>query len=213
MTERSGNQKRQPCTAIRRDGEPCRAWAIPGTEPPRCAAHRRPPAPDVDAAIVPGKNTFAADSPRRCSATTAAGRPCLGWAVRGSDPPLCPAHGGGRRGPGAPPGNDNAWVHGFYAATTRALDTIDEIIADLAEKQILLSDFITEALSDPDGRVTADGLMRVFALHGQNASRLGRLLRDRRALSGDAADGISAAIAQALEELQTELGAQLVGDE
>jgi hypothetical protein len=213
MTGRSDNQNPRRCTAIKRNGEPCRGWAVPGTDPPRCAPHRAHPRPDIDTAIVPEKNIFDADSPRRCSAITAAGRPCLGWAVRGSDPPLCPAHGGGRRGPGAPLGNDNAWIHGFYAATTRALDTIDEIIADLAEKQILLSDFITETLSDPDGRVTADGLMRVFALHGQNASRLGRLLRDRRALSGDAADGISAAIAQALEELQTELGTQLVGDE
>ncbi len=35
-------------------------------------------------------------------------------------------------------------------------------------------------------------------------SRLGRLLRDRRALSGDAADGISDAIAKALDELGSE---------
>ena len=51
--------------------------------------------------------------------------------------------------------------------------------------------------------------MQLFALHGLNASRLGRLLRDQRALSGEAADGIAGAIAQALDELSSELGAEL----
>jgi hypothetical protein len=30
--------------------------------------------------------------PRRCSQTTRAGSPCQQWAVRGTDPPRCPAH-------------------------------------------------------------------------------------------------------------------------
>jgi len=39
---------------------------------------------------------------------------CRAWAVRGSDPPLCSAYAG--RGVGAPPGNQNARTHGFYAS-------------------------------------------------------------------------------------------------
>jgi hypothetical protein len=27
------------CTALKRDGTPCRRWATPGTDPPRCALH------------------------------------------------------------------------------------------------------------------------------------------------------------------------------
>jgi hypothetical protein len=137
----------------------------------------------------------------------------MAWAVRGTDPPRCSPHGGGQRPVGAPPGNTNAWVHGMYAARKVALETIDEIITDLAEKQAAISEYIMDNLTDPESRVTADRLIKIIELHGRNASRLGRLLRDRRALSGDAADGISAAIAQALEELQTELGTQLVRDE
>ena len=57
--------------------------------------------------------------------------------------------------------------------------------------------------------LTVDGLVNLLRIHGQNASRLGRLLRDKRALSGEAADGISAAISQALDELSTELGIDL----
>ncbi len=52
-------------------------------------------------------------------------------------------------------------------------------------------------------------MARLLALHGQNASRIGRLLRDKRALSGASADGILGAIGQALDELSTELGVPL----
>jgi hypothetical protein len=31
---------KQRCTAITRAGHPCGAWSVPGTDPPRCAAHR-----------------------------------------------------------------------------------------------------------------------------------------------------------------------------
>jgi len=148
-----------------------------------------------------------------CTAVTTDGTPCKAWAVRGSVPPRCGAHGGAQGEWGAPIGNRNAWVHGMYAAESRTLETIDEVITDLAEKQTMLSEYISSTLGDADSGVTADRLIRIIELHGRNASRLGRLLRDRRALSGAASDGISAAIAQALEELQTELGTQLVGDD
>ncbi len=51
-----------------------------------------------------------------------------------------------------------------------------------------------------------DEVIRLFELYTQASSRLSRLLRDRRALSGEAADGIAGAIAQAMDELGTELG-------
>lgn len=67
------------CTALRKDGSPCRSWAVPGTEPPRCSVH--------------GGARSLADAPdRRCTATCADGSPCGGWAVPGSDPPRCGAH-------------------------------------------------------------------------------------------------------------------------
>jgi hypothetical protein len=34
------------CTATTRTGRPCRAWAVKGTDPPRCASHRRSPSGD-----------------------------------------------------------------------------------------------------------------------------------------------------------------------
>jgi len=126
-------------------------------------------------------------------------------------PPRCAAHGGSHKRPGAPAGNTNALKHGFYAHPHQPLTDIADIINDLAAKQAALSAHIDDALSDADDEAPphiAD-LVKLFSLHGQNAARLGRLLRDQRALSGDAADGISGAIAQALDELSTELGTAL----
>jgi hypothetical protein len=82
--------------------------------------------------------------------------------------------------------------------------TIADILADLIDKQARLTELIDAA--DPDDVRT---LVRLFSLHAQNASRMGRLLRDQRALSGQAADGIAGAIAQALDELSSELGLPL----
>ena len=109
---------------------------------------------------------------------------------------------------GAPKKNRNAEKHGLYATPDAAPPTtINGVIDDLAEKQHRLSQLIQVALTTDD--TDLDTISHLFALHGQNASRLGRLLRDKRALSGEAADGIAGAIAQALDELGTELGADL----
>jgi hypothetical protein len=148
---------------------------------------------------------------RRCEATRADGAACRAWAVRGSDPPRCAAHGGTTARIGAPPGSQNALKHGFYVRRAREAQpeevagegwSIERIILDLSTKQARLSQYI-EARAE---ELSAEDLARFLMIHGQNASRLGRLLRDRRALSGEAADGISAAIAQALDELNSELG-------
>lgn len=143
---------------------------------------------------------------RRCTATTAAGNPCRNWAVPGTNPPRCGSHGGTERRQGAPIGNTNARTHGFYLpSSTHPPYTIDEIIADLSSKQRLLSQHIDQLTDDAD----LPALVTLFRLHAQTASRLSRLLRDQRALSGLASDGISGAIAQALDELSTELATSL----
>ena len=72
---------------------------------------------------------------QRCSAKRRDGQPCNAWAVKGSDPPLCAAHGGTDAQIGAPPGNQNALTHGFYAAPDNPPATVEEVIPDLALKQ------------------------------------------------------------------------------
>ncbi len=142
----------------------------------------------------------------RCTAQTAKKTPCKAWAVRSSDPPRCAAHGGGKQ-IGAPAGNKNAEKHGFYAAPDKPLATIEDVIADLFAKQATISAYIDANISD----IGVEALTGLLTLHAQTSSRLGKLLRDKHALSGDAADGISGALAQALAELGTELGGDFVG--
>lgn len=86
------------------------------------------------------------------------------------------------------------------------IESIEDVIADLQKRIAQLSEKIDDLMED---EAPVDILVKVFALHGQNASRLGRLLRDQRALSGKAADTIAAAISQALDEIRTEIGADV----
>jgi hypothetical protein len=104
---------------------------------------------------------------------------------------------------GAQPGNRNAQTHGGYVAPEAPAITIEDAIAQLVECQQRITRALDEDALDPQTTLHAFGIM------SSNTSRLGRLLRDQRALSGAAADGISGAIAQALDELSTELGIPL----
>ena len=81
------------------------------------------------------------------------------------------------------------------------------IVLDLLAKQNRLSRYIDSHLGDE--KMALPDLARLLAIHSQNASRLGRLLRDKRALSDRAADAMTAAIDQALDELSAEWGIEL----
>jgi len=158
------------------------------------------------------KTTVHKTPPRRCGALTRQGLPCRAWAMRGSNPPRCRAHQPPAPGPSqALTASEGRPMDAPVSATPAVgrqspAPTIDEVIADLAAKQVQLSAFIDACVAE--GRDLL-ALVRLFALHGQNASRLGRLLRDQRALSGEAADGVRGAIAQALDELGEALETEL----
>jgi hypothetical protein len=158
----------------------------------------------------------------RCTHTTQAGAPCRAWAIRDSDPPACASHAGRARG-GAPPGNQNPRTHGFYAP---ALDpqeladlvmysddmTLDDEIGcarvALRRLLVLLDASDVRNYEDPDDAepMTHADYARLMGLALQATRTIARLLRDKRALSGDAADGIAGAIGQALDELASEWG-------
>lgn len=144
-----------------------------------------------------------------CTATTRTGKPCRAWAVADTEPPICAAHGGTGKRPGAPTKNQNALKHGQFASTPDTPLTITAIITDLQTKQATISAFIQKQMGAETDKTDIEDLVRLLQLHGQNASRLGRLLRDQRALSGEAADGIAGAIGAALDELSTQWGIDL----
>jgi len=158
---------------------------------------------------------------RKCSFHHQDGRACRAWALRGSDPPRCVAHQGDVREPqpsgrasveasndgGPRVGNKNRQTHGFHVQPVRDLRDIDDVVEDALFKQTQLSAFIEEKVAE--GEMAVKEMARLLALHGQNAARIGRLLRDQRALSGKSVDGLLEAIGAALDELSTELGIDL----
>jgi hypothetical protein len=109
--------------------------------------------------------------------------------------------GGGGCAP-ALPGTAEARGSDFYGRDPTAV-TIDDAIAGLVDKMQRLDDLIADRQGD------GDALLRVYEVYAQASSRLSRLLRDRRALSGEAADGFAGAIGQVLDELATELKTEL----
>ena len=150
---------------------------------------------------------------RRCTQLTKAGKYCRAWALRDSDPPTCAMHSGRVTGQGAPEGNRNAVTHGFYAAGSPCRVDLDDlehppingVIQDLVARQEQLSAIIDTHIDD----LSIQDLARLFAIHGQNASRLGRLLRDRQALSGDGDDRFEQFMDAVLDGLSEELGIEL----
>ena len=117
----------------------------------------------------------------------------------------------------------------FYASALEAAEladlvafagdlTLDDEIAcaRIALRRVLAVLSADGAPPDGHGEAEAAGAgltpaeyARLAALAFQGTSTVARLLRDRRALCGDAADGISAAIGQALDELSSEWGIEL----
>ena len=157
---------------------------------------------------------------RRCTAETKSGKPCRAWAVHDTDPPRCAIHGARATG-GAPKSNTNALTHGYYQGSD--LDkadppTINAILNDLAARQQQLSDLINTcldhltlepALSASDRDHSLEPLITLFKLHGQNASRLGRLLRDRLVMDAAGPDRLQVFIDKVLDDLSIEWGREL----
>ena len=94
------------------------------------------------------------------------------------------------------------WLAGPASA---ALD--DEIALQRQINERLLS--LWDRLEGADADETPALQVKVAAALTSGTGRVARLLRDQRALSGQAADGLTAAIAHALDELSTEWGVAL----
>jgi len=146
---------------------------------------------------------------------------CRAWAIRGSDPPLCSAHAGRSLGAGAPPGNQNARTHGFYASAitrdeladilTHAADTT--LDSEIAITRIALRRVFTMLLSGttpgPDPRpLDAQDYARLISLAFQGSSTISRLLRAKSALPDDP-NAPPSFLDQVLDELSVEWGVEL----
>jgi hypothetical protein len=159
---------------------------------------------------------------QKCTAQTAAGQPCRGWAVHDSDPPLCAPHAGLTVGAGAPPGNQNRRTHGFYSRTFEraeiddlvvfaSCETLDDEIAcaRVALRRVFRLLLAGTTPGPEPTPLAAPDYLRLVALAFQGTRTVARLLRDRHELGDDDEDGISTFMAQALDELSEEWGIDL----
>ena len=124
-------------------------------------------------------------SKQRCTALTNAGRPCQAWAVHGTDPPRCAAHGGME-----PTGDD-----------LDAEEALEQEIYAVRRILWMLLDHL-----DEDPELGVQQLARIAPLMLNTTRTVAQLLRDQKALSGETAEGITGAIGQALDELAVEWG-------
>jgi len=117
---------------------------------------------------------------------------CRAWAMRGEE--LCYAH---------------LRKRGLY----RRFFTEEEVqeIEEVASSGELALDDVIEVLKVLIGRVVdrEEDSSKALPLVERGVRSLVSALKAKRALSGEAADGLAAAFAQALDELSTELGIEL----
>jgi len=152
--------------------------------------------------------------PRNLHKTRCAVPGCRAWALRDSDPPRCVSHAGRT---GAPPGNQNHLVHGFYAAVLHPQELADlaayagdtTLDAEIAITRValrrILGMLLTGVTLGPDPHpLDALDYARFAALAFQGASVVSRLLHTRQHLGGEPSDIVHNLFSQVLDELGAE---------
>jgi hypothetical protein len=148
------------CTAVRKDGLPCRAWAVAGSDPPRCAAHggKRPPA-------------------------------CLSDMLPGFDLPTRSDTRAGSPRPGPLDRSDQSSI------------TAEEAVSFLAALLKWLADYMATHAEE----FTVDDVARLSAVYGQNVGRYVRMCQDQARSAGRETDEMEQALRLAGQYLGVEL--------
>jgi len=157
---------------------------------------------------------------RICTATTRAGRPCKAWAQRNSEPPLCRVHRDRPTGVEKEPPLPNSKQEEPHSETETFYGrrfSSDELRAQvglaldrsLSGEVAITRVAIRRILTQLEEELGPEEYARLASLLFNGARTIAQLLRAQRALSGEAAEGISGAMAQALDELATMKGVDL----
>ena len=196
---------RQPlkvrCTHSTRKGEPCRGWAVRGTDPPTCASHLRagPAGGALEQACSSHLHAAGADD----APVQAAPRVWLGAQGRA----LAAAR---------PPETARGTEPGFYGPTLSAEELADLVLyaADLTLADEIACTRVAvrrtlEFLDQGRGSLSESAYLRAAGLVFQGARTIARLLRDQQALVGDSGDRLTAIFDAALDGLSAEWGIEL----
>ncbi|MDF1515787.1 MAG: hypothetical protein P1S60_18415 [Anaerolineae bacterium] len=195
--EKQPVKRRVICTATTRTGQPCRAWAVPGTDPPRCAPHggagAKPGAP------VGNQNALTHGYYAR---NWGEGLTNEGLYAESHPDVNCGSH---AESPVQDVEQDAAGTQEDVIVANSLTDVITYITEDLVNKYITLSRYIDRNFVN----LSPPAMSHLFALHAQIASRIGRLLRDHKAVESDVSTEMQKAIDIALDELSEKFGTPL----
>ena len=162
------------CTATTAERQPCRSWAVHGTDPPRCSSHGgaagRPGAPKGNQNAV----THGAYARPRAEPVG--------------------AHGADARRPSAPlPAPCAPAVSAPSAGIDTQIDDLDRRIARLGA-------YIDNNAADLDPL----DLVRLLDLHSKMIGRVTRVRRARQSMEGDQNSALTASIGRALDKIGKE---------
>ena len=159
-------------------------------------------------------------SKRKCTGTCKNGNPCAAWAVHETKPPRCIKHGGTKKPPavkkrvGAPKGNKNAEKHGAYSRPAVQPPDAGDIVAniaaaitDLQQKRKQLSQYI----DDNQNNLKPLEYAKMLDLLGRLDSRIARLYKQLRELTGEAADQTETDMDAVLQVLSATYDINLTG--
>ena len=232
------NPQKIPCSHTGPGGRGCRAWAVRGSEPPLCATHARGRAgsrgeggrsqaaqPGSENATTRGFYSTVLRPDELADLVTYAGDLSLDHEIACARVALrrvltllnAPMPASGSVVVEAAPAEDADSTSASpgdvrLSDDDRCLSQDDRCLSHddrcLSHPDRCLS-HPDRCLSHPDSWLSPSDYARLAGLALQAIRTVAKLMRDRRALSGEAADGIAGAIAQALDELSTEWGISL----
>jgi len=150
----------------------------------------------------------------KCTEKTKSGEPCKAYATVNG---LCSSHAKRNVGAGAPKGNDNRLIHGFYGRHFTMQEVADLVAHaqvtglddEIALTRVLLQRVMKVIGETKEESIPTEEFQKLANLIFSGTNNVARLLRTQRAISGEAADGIAGAIGDALDELSTLWGIDL----
>ena len=156
-----------------------------------------------------------------CSATRSGGTPCRAWAIRDSDPPLCSAHAVGNAhhsGARAPQASATGASGGFYSPflmPTELADLValagDESLDDEIALARVCCMRIFQYLNSANSQTTPGTSFATLTATALTGTRtVARLLRERKLISGTAADNLAGSLETILRQVGEHLGVGLM---
>ena len=153
---------------------------------------------------------------RRCSGRRADGRPCRGWALKESEPPLCYVHAkqAASRAKSAGAGErEEPEKQDFYSRHYTLEEVADRVglaMDDSLDDEIAATRIaVRRVMEQLKKELTADEYAHMASLIFRGTNTVARLLRVRRSLSEDMQSEFEQGIGEALDVVGDDVGLDL----